>query len=126
MAEEITMTENNMLFKSKVCFDDYYETKDPKLIYDCWIDANSNGWNGWAMPYMERDEFYRFVKTCINNWMENPNMDDGSDGNFIDEIMAIKPQEINGKTLYFFGGWLTWDIEDDDFIEKRNKLLEEK
>ena len=57
------MRENNMLFKSKVCFDDYYEkNQDPSLIYDCWLDANSKGWNGWAMPYLEESEFNKFMK----------------------------------------------------------------
>jgi hypothetical protein len=76
------------------------------------------------MPYMERAEFYRYVKLCLENWEKYPDIDDGSDGNFADEIMAIKPQEINGRTLYYFGGWLCWNIEDDDFEEKRKILWE--
>ena len=112
------------LFKSRVCFDDYYENEDPKLIYDCWLDADCRGWNGWAMPYMERAEFYRYVKLCLENWEKYPDLDDGSDGNFADEIMAIKPQEINGRTLYYFGGWLCWNVEDENFAEKRKILLE--
>ena len=37
--------------------------------------------------------------------------------------MCIKPQEINGKILYYFGGWLCWNIEDEDFKKKRKILL---
>ena len=111
------------LFQSRVCFDDYYENPKGHLIYDCWLDANCNGWNGWACPYMEKYEYLRYVNRCIRDYFENPDADDGSDGNFIDEIMAIEPQEIDGKILYYFGGGLCWNIEDDDFIVKRLEAL---
>jgi len=119
------MKENNKLFKSKVCFDDYYEDKNLNLLYDCWIDANCNGWNGWACPYLEESEYNNFMDNMKIDY-SNPNIDDGSDGNFINELLAIKPEIINGKTMYYFGGWLTWNIEDGNFQDKRNKLLEEK
>jgi hypothetical protein len=122
------MKENNMLFKSKVCFDDYYENNEnPNLIYDCWIDASSNGWNGWAMPYLEESEFNKFMENMkIDYTKPEMNIDDDYGKEFLEELSEIKPEIINGKTMYYFGGWLTWNIEDDDFIEKRNKLLEEK
>ena len=111
------------LFKSRVCFDDYYENPKGYLIYDCWLDANCNGWYGWACPYMEKYEYLRYVNRCIRDYFENPEADDGCDGNFIDEIMSIEPQEIDGKILYYFGGGLCWNIEDDDFIVKRLEAL---
>tara|TARA_Y100001980_G_C14539336_1_gene316749 strand:+ start:822 stop:1367 length:546 start_codon:yes stop_codon:yes gene_type:complete len=115
------MKENNMLFKSKVCFDDYYEkNQDPNLIYDCWLDATSKGWNGWAMPYLEESEFNKFME---NMKIDFNNMEDDYDKDFLEELSLIKPEVINGKTMYYFGGWLTWNIEDDDFIEKRDNLL---
>ena len=112
------------LFQSRVCFDDYYENPKPYLIYDCWLDANCNGWNGWACPYMEKYEYLRYVNRCIRDYFENPEADDGCEGSFIDYIMAIEPQEIDGKILYYFGGWLCWNIEDVNFAEKRKILLE--
>ena len=115
------MRENNMLFKSKVCFDDYYENKNPNLIYDCWLDATCRGWIGWAMPYVEESQFHNFME---NMKIDFNNME--CDKEFLEELSLIKPEIINGKTMYYFGGWLTWNVEDDDFIEKRNKLLEEK
>ena len=42
------------LIETKVCFEDYYTNFDPNLIYNCYIDAECNGWNGWACPYFEK------------------------------------------------------------------------
>ena len=67
---------------------------------------------------------YSFQQISIRQlYFENPEADDGCDGNFIDEIMSIEPQEIDGKILYYFGGGLCWNIEDDDFIVKRLEAL---
>ena len=68
------------LFRSKVCFDDYYENKDPRLLYDCWLDADCRGWNGWLCLTWKEMSSIDSVKRCIND-TEHP------DGAM--EVMAI-------------------------------------
>ena len=113
------MRENNMLFKSKVCFDDYYENFDPNLIYDCYIDAECKGWNGWACPYLEKSVRDKFINKQLQECSSE-------DTEFLQQLLSVKPQVINGITLYDMSCGLCWDIEDQDFNKKRNKLLEEK
>jgi hypothetical protein len=103
------------LFESKVCFDDYYEKENTDLLYDCYIDPNNNGWNGWACPFLNQENYDKFIKNMNLNYCDDPE--------FIEEIKSYKSANINGMTLYSMGGSLCWNIEDDNFQEKRKDLL---
>ena len=48
------------------------------------------------------------------------------DPEFIEEIKSHKSANINGMTLYNMGGSLCWNIEDDNFQEKREVFLNQK
>ena len=93
------------LFQSRVCFDDYYENPKGYLIYDCWLDANCNGWNGWACPYMEKYEYLRYVNRCIREYFENPEADDGCDGNFIDQSGPLNHKKQMASSIILVVGF---------------------
>ncbi|BCV03277.1 MAG: hypothetical protein CM15mV64_200 [uncultured marine virus] len=104
------------LIETKVCFEDYYTNFDPNLIYNCYIDAECNGWNGWACPYFEKSVRDKFIDKQIQECSSE-------DAEFLQQLLDVEPQVINGMTLYDMSCGLCWDIEDEDFQKKQAELL---
>jgi len=98
------------IIKTKVCFDDYFETlhnDDLKIkniksafLYDAYADPNIF-WNGWACPYFEKETFERFVE-----WQEK----NSDDSDLLDQIKSVEPENINGLILYDVSLGLCWNI----------------
>jgi hypothetical protein len=120
------------LFESKVCLDDAYEEDEdgkwitnPDKVYKVFIDAEDNGWNGFANPYFTKEERDKMLKPLIESF--------GEDDDLIIDMQGIKPQTVEGNLhddfgtigvkmeLYYFGGGYVWQINDNDFSTKRAK-----
>ena len=102
------------LIKTKVCFEDYYDNQDPDLIYSCFIYAEDEGWNGWARPFFLKEERDKFLKNMQREYADNE---------FISQIKAVKPKIVNGLDLYDMSCGCCWDIEDDNFKQRREEAL---
>ena len=93
-------------------------------IFNGWYDPENRYWNGWANPYFTkttRDSFIALQKSMLDETYKGEPYEE-QDQEFIDELLSIEPQEINGKELYYFGGSICWDEVkvDLDFFYKAN------
>ena len=94
-------------------------------IFNGWYDPENRYWNGWANPYFTkttRDSFIALQKSMLDETYKGEPYEE-QDQEFMDELLSIEPQEINGKELYYFGSSICWDEVkvDLDFFYKKNE-----
>lgn len=91
------------LIRSRFTFD---ESEDFP-IFNGWYDPTNRYWNGWCNPYFDkptRDCFISYEKSLI----ENGTILSFDDDEFMEELYSIESQVIDGKELYYFGGFFCW------------------
>jgi len=111
------------LVKTVVGFDDAIEDKSHR--YDCYINTHNRYWNGWANPYFEQKEWDRFIKIQVDFFDSLDEKQKEWEKEYHDEIVDIEPIEIDGKQLYYCGGFLCWN-EFDEVLVPMEELEEFK
>ena len=91
------------LIRSRFTFD---ESEDFP-IFNGWYDPTNRYWNGWCNPYFDkptRDCFISYQKSLIENGTSLSYDDD----EYMEGLYSIESQVIDGKELYYFGGFFCW------------------
>jgi len=109
------------LIKARFTFTEYEDFP----IFSGWYDPKNRYWNGWSNPYFDkptRDSFIALEKSLLDQTYKGKPYTE-QDNDFLNELKSIKPQTINGKELYYFGGFLIWDQVGDN--EKVSTMVDE-
>lgn len=91
-------------------------------IFRGWYDPQNRYWNGWCNPYFDkhtRNCFIALQKSYLDE-MHKGKAYNEQDQEFFDGLLSIEPQEINGKELYYFGGFYCWTEMDTLYVEEED------
>ncbi len=92
------------LIRSRFTFDEMRGEDFP--IFNGWYDPTNRYWNGWCNPYFDkptRDCFIAYEKSLIETRSIFC-----CDDEFMEGLYSIESQVIDGKELYYFGGFFCW------------------
>ena len=79
-------------------------------IFKGWYDPTNRYWNGWCNPYFDkhtRNCFIALQKSYLDETYKGEPYEE-QDQEFFDGLLSIETQEVNGKELYYFGGFICW------------------
>ena len=98
---------------------------DAPIKYKGYLDLKNPLWNGWANPYFTEDVRNQFItdeEKFLGNMQEEKEL--------IEELKLIEPNyDSYGNKLYFFGGFICWDMVEDftkDEIKTIKQFREER
>ena len=100
--QESGESHSHSLIRSRFTFD---ESEDFP-IFNGWYDPTNRYWNGWCNPYFDkptRDCFIAYQKSLIESRSIFC-----SDDEFMEGLYSIESQVIDGKELYYLGGFFCW------------------
>ena len=94
------------LIKAKFTFDE----DDDFPIFRGWYNPTNRYWNGWCNPYFDKHTrkcFIALQQFYLNETYQGKPFEE-QDKEFMKGLVSIEKEVINGKELYYFGGFICW------------------